>query len=305
MPTPPTTITATDASSTPQGSGPLASLDGSPYGLDTFAYPATGIGGDDVPSWVQFHIYLPKGSKYLTKGNTAPGQSISQQNYDTLSKQGATFTGVTPHNALTAATITGAIAGGKTEISNFTSGNEFSAAGTAAGAAAGAGIATVLSEGITIEPQITRIKTAISIYMPDTVTVQYDWGYNTVSVTDALKDVGLGVAFGGSFTDFAKNLYGEGESIVKSMGGKALKYNNAQQAEVGAGIAGATGQVGSGFQDLTLRSAGAALNPMVQLTFSGVNLREFRYGFQFHATLPKRSCPDPSNYHDLQALRLT
>ena len=117
----------------------------------------------------------------------------------------------------------------------------------------------------------------MSLYMPDTVNTTYDSNYNAVQMYDVL---GVSNLIANVFSDKkAGNIdFKNPQSIVNAIGSQNLK-------EVGSVLA---GLVGGGMKmqsgDLTgaLRQVFKQVpNPQMQLTYKGINLREFQFEFIF------------------------
>lgn len=247
------------------GVGELVSLDSSDYDFSSTKYPIDGLGLDDAPHYVSFAINVPENSKYITSGNaTVDVQTASQQNFDLLSSIGGK-TQITNGAAANAA-------GGQAIVSGL----QGNVGGAVAGAVVGGG-AAVAAEGIVLKPKFKRIKKAIAIYMPDTVITRYAHNYQTVSLTEALGRVGQFGSIG--FEGLKSAVEGVKDNLVS--GGQKIAYNSAQGAEVAGTLAGATGLVGSGFTELALKAANAAINPQAELIFLGTENRTYTFVFDF------------------------
>ena len=122
---------------------------------------------------------------------------------------------------------------------------------------------------LTLGRQTKRIKEAIALYMPDTVNVNYGATWETTSLTDALGKIGmagqLGVAFAEDEAKWTKSL-------------QTLASNPGVQAEVASMLA---EKAGIDAQGVIMHAAGTALNPQLEVTFKGVDLRTFQFDFVF------------------------
>ena len=261
------------------GTGELASLHASPYELTTLRYPIEGLGGEDTPHYVVFNINLPESSKYLKANENTTVQNANipyNQNLDILQRSNPTQAdgGILKTAAAAAlSTLAGTFSlekAGKTAL------------GTTAAAA--------ISEAVTIKNKLKRIDTSIAIYMPETVITQYEHNWDAVSLTTAMGALGQNAALGG---DLVSNLESLGKTTgdnVRTSGGKPYNnYDNGVAAETAARIAKATGQVGEGFSELALRSAGRALNPQVEMVFTGTQNRTYVFEFDFQPRSQKEA----------------
>lgn len=257
------------------GVGPIAKLNKDPYALSQARFPLEGLGTSDVPHYVVFNINLPTSSKYLKTSNpqiVAGANSASQQNFNTLAAQGGTYNPVaTGSNTATAVALTAG-------VTAFNEGLEPGAKALVSGAV-GAALLTTLN----LQPQLTRIKQSISIYMPETVATTYSHEWGSVSATEAGGNIGKYAQIGGSFSgvggelkDIAKTAY---NNLFSSNPNKA--FNSAQSAELGSDLVQSTGGLGAGFTDLQLRYQGKAINPHVEMMFKQTQNRQYSFIFHF------------------------
>jgi Tail-tube assembly protein len=264
-------------SSSTMAQGELSSLDlpAAPTGAYQITKYPEDLGSQaDNLHYVVFYIDVPLTSKYITsgQGTTLDVPTASQQNFDYMQSQGgrsnkaltatqgAAATGV---SALSGA-VTGALAGG---ASGAVVGGVLSSAGTAA-----AGV--LANQLIELRPKLKRISECVAIYMPNEITTTYSHSYATKSVTAALGKLGEKSALAA----------GALNTIGKMIPGGSLFLGNetsATQAEAGAQLAAMTGQVGPGFEELALKSAGVAKNPQNELIFEGTDFRNFSFNFRF------------------------
>lgn len=111
----------------------------------------------------------------------------------------------------------------------------------------------------------------ISLYMPDTLNIQYNSQYTDVSLTDALGNKGLiGNAISDSMKAFEKGGVASLQSILIDEYGKALGTKLLGQAIGGDAVGG-----------LVQQAAGIYVNPQIQLLYKGVALRTFQLEFIF------------------------
>lgn len=257
--------------------GELAALDtGAQYGISTLKYPEE-VGTSNVPHYLVFNIYVPD-DKYTVKNyKTTSANSRSQNNMDYLKNQKLQTAASTQVGIGTVATIAAT-------KNLFETKSPISAIGTFGGAeAAGQGINQV-AKNISFRPKIKQIAQSIAIYMPDTVMTTFKHDYNAISATEALGDLGLASAIGGSITSSITNEF-------KRVPDKGMFKRVSDALGAGASSSGGTeflgnlsqlsGAVGNGFTDLALKSAGVSVNPQVELLYKGTANRTFVFEFRF------------------------
>jgi hypothetical protein len=131
-----------------------------------------------------------------------------------------------------------------------------------------------LKESVTaaLKPPISKNAATISLYMPDSLNMQYNAGYQEFSFTESAGVAGriaqtaldaVTQAATGGFKETAKNLITgpAGLEVAGKLSDKVL------------------GTQGAG--DILLRAGGYALNPQMQLIFKGIALRTFQLEFIF------------------------
>lgn len=151
--------------------------------------------------------------------------------------------------------------------------------------AGGGGLTTQL-----LNPMIGKLKaqkdilSTISMYMPDSLNVDYNLSYTESSLQEIF---GAGKFLGGAVADFAAanrgswadksnftNLYGKGLAVAAS-----------------TAVSGKFGPLGPGndFGTFVGNATKTVLNPQVQLLFKGVGLRTFQFEFTFTPTSSKEA----------------
>jgi hypothetical protein len=128
-----------------------------------------------------------------------------------------------------------------------------------------------------VAADVKRIPHAtISLYIPDTVNVQYSTNYDsTTSLTSTLGKPYFLAQAGTSLTDLFVN---KGEMTTKFADNVANDpYLRAEAARLLGKIPG----VGGDLQPLALRALGQAFNPQLQVLFQQVNFRSFQFDFLF------------------------
>jgi len=145
--------------------------------------------------------------------------------------------------------------------------------------------ANILRKGLKISPKMTKSVAVVSLYMPDTLTANYDSQYSELSLTSdlgsgmntirALNEVlaKSGDVSSGSIKDFAKSV---GNVISTDPAALTLALK----------AAGAIPGVDKildpqSISTLLLKGQGNAINPQVQMIYKGVSLRSFNLSFVF------------------------
>lgn len=210
--------------------GPLASLDLNPFAFSSMKYPRN-IGDLTRGHYINFYINV--------------AQNTSYQNGDA-------YTGL----------------GG----SNFTGGSGVTAtnqATDAASASTGAQTLNSLQSTFTVR-KTKRIGGAISLYMPETVNVQYGADWQSQSLTDAAGALGQYGSLAASSIS----------SLLKKEANKTPSGASAAWAEI-AGKLAESSIGGQGATDFALFATGFALNPQLEVLFKGTDMRQFQFDFLF------------------------
>ena len=150
--------------------------------------------------------------------------------------------------------------------------------GAGGGFIGGAGIGTAIVSAIDLSRKTKRIKSSISLYMPDTVNQQIIHEFGEISMTEALGMVGAvgqGLGAVGSSISDAVSRISQNQSL-KGAGAPA----GAALAELGGTIAEASGVFGGGIKEALLFSAGVALNPQIEVLYQKTGHREFLFDFK-------------------------
>lgn len=150
--------------------------------------------------------------------------------------------------------------------------------GAGGGLIGGAGIGTAIVSAIDLSRKTKRIKSSISLYMPDTVNQQIIHEFGEISMTEALGMVGAvgqGLGAVGSSISDAVSRISQNQSL-KGAGAPA----GAALAELGGTIAEASGVFGGGIKEALLFSAGVALNPQIEVLYQKTGHREFLFDFK-------------------------
>jgi hypothetical protein len=128
-----------------------------------------------------------------------------------------------------------------------------------------------------VASDVQRIQHAtISLYIPDTVNVQYSTNYSTeTQLTSTLGRPFFLAQAGTSLVDLVKN---RGDSVEKF--GNNVANDPYLRAEAARRLGEKFGLEGN-LQPLALRALGQAFNPQLQVLFQQVNFRSFQFDFLF------------------------
>lgn len=137
----------------------------------------------------------------------------------------------------------------------------------------------------TYAPQIKGSPLAIiSLYMPDTLAVNYSSNYSQISMTQTM---GVGGMVANSVSD-AYNNSSDVKSFFKNLWGGLGKYAATQAAGAASSKYLGTGENLAGY---ALQAAGVTVNPQLQLLYEGIDLRTFTLEF----ILTPRSAKEAEN----------
>ena len=119
---------------------------------------------------------------------------------------------------------------------------------------------------LTVAPDTTPSAAYISLYMPDTVSTNYNASYDELSLTN---DLGSGIKAIQFMSSVAGNVLN---------GNKGSKISN---EAIDMAAVGAFSFASEGIQKAVSSATGYAINPQMQNIFRGVNFREFQLSFTF------------------------
>jgi hypothetical protein len=123
---------------------------------------------------------------------------------------------------------------------------------------------------------LRKVHETISLYIPDTVNVQYSTQYDSsTQLTSTLGKPYFLAQAGTSLTDL---LMKKGDSAEKIGNNVA---NDPYLRAAAASLLGKLPGVGGDLQPLALRALGQAFNPQLQVLFQQVNFRSFQFDFLF------------------------
>lgn len=161
-------------------------------------------------------------------------------------------------------------------------------AGAVAGGVIGGVVGSTVVDSIDLSRKTRRIKSTISLYMPDTINQQIVHEFGEISMTEALGLVGAvsqgAAAIGTSVSGFVDRMQ-SGESAGAAFKGAGAP-GGAALAELGGTIAEASGAFGGGIKEALLFSAGVALNPQIEVLYQKTGHREFLFDFKMIARNP-------------------
>jgi len=136
-------------------------------------------------------------------------------------------------------------------------------------ASAGTGAKTLVSAQSLFQIRKTkRIGGVVTLYMPETVNVQYGANWQSQSLTDAVGTAGQAASVAAS-------------TINRISGNKTSSGITAAWSEIAGQIAEGSGFAGQGATDFFIFAAGFASNPQLEVLFKGTDMREFQFDFLF------------------------
>jgi len=255
----------TQAGGQPIIGGPLSKLTGGKYGLNNLRYPSD-LGSSDKNHYIQFTIFTRENSQYTSVSDFAlngKGESIKSIPLDNAGTLDARVQAAKLGNIVVGAAgefvegVAGAIGGlvggegGKQVTKSFVNQATTSAQGIIA-ASGGSLRAT------------NKIKTTVSLYMPDTVVFDDHQSYSDVQSGGELLTALA--ASSGSVVDLVtgKNSTGAIKNLTPF-------------------VLGAIANRGGGFgKTLFSAATGVVINPMLELIYSSPSFRTFRFDFMFY-----------------------
>ena len=250
--------------------GPLAALDSNKYSSDDLRYPSN-LGSANYNEnlhYITFYINVQERSKYTLKEQYMGGGPTVNANR--LADKAA---GIGQISTEGIGTVGKMVAGGALGAAAGAVGGEIAGfAGAIAGGALG-GIAGTYIASVDLSRKTKRIKSTISLYMPDTINHQFVHEYGEISMTEAM---GMAGALGQGASAVGNSIEGffTGDANMKSSGAGAL-------AELSGAVAEKSGVFGNGIKDAILFSAGLAQNPQVEILYQKTAHREFQFDFRF------------------------
>jgi hypothetical protein len=134
-----------------------------------------------------------------------------------------------------------------------------------------------------LKPDKKEIATTISLYMPDTLSMNYHAEYSELSIMDATNSMNrVAGAVGSLVEDIQKGGVG-GDNLKNSL----IKGVNTYGPEAALRAIDAT--TGMQTTELGLRAMGLAINPQLQLVYKGIGFRTFSMEFLFTPSTQEES----------------
>lgn len=240
-----------DPSESNKSKGPLSKLyDSSIYDFNSRYYPRD-IGTSTRGHYINFYINVSENSMYNESNGYRYVEGFSGRTAQNQSKG----------NTVTAYDFKDLINSGVKSTGQFFGVNDV----------------PQIESKITLARRTKRITQAVSLYMPETVNVQYNVDWQSQSLTDA---GGLGLMFGqagkGAYDAYSKS--GSIGDTLKSIATDRSTYGALLEL-VGKGAESSV--LGQGATDFLLYATGQALNPQLEVLFKGVDMRTFQFDFLF------------------------
>jgi hypothetical protein len=269
------------------------------YSFDRLTYPEDNLGGK-IPNYMIFYINVPETAAYSAK-KTIVEESTSDKNLERTRDTNKVLY-ADPAKIATSSVLLNVFG----DVFSSAGNNNFNPSNLGSIAASkfiqGA-IATGvvgLTNDVTKKPKYNRIKSAIALYMPDTVFQTYGHDYDALSVTDAIGYAGLAQRAAQGYNGFfnegvisdSGSLGAAGAVASAVFSGKDVIKDNPLEGlgpEAVGYIAERSGLVNQGFTDLLLRNQGRALNPQIEMVYKRTQNRTFVFDFRLQARSKKES----------------
>jgi hypothetical protein len=263
--------------------GPQAALEKNRFTTSDLRFPMDlGTNNAERLHYITFYINVQEKSKYNVTERTEIGPTINTNRLgDAAAGIGQIATeGVGLAGELVAGAGFGAAIGGAVgEISGAIAGPVAGVGGAVVGGIAGGAIGSAIVSSIDLSRKTKRVKSTISMYMPDTVNQQVIHEYGEISMTEALGLVGAigqgASAVGTSVSEYFKSTFGT-EGARPDLKGAGM----GSLAELAGTVAEKSGMFGGGIKEAILFSAGLAQNPQVEILYQKTGHREFQFDFK-------------------------
>jgi hypothetical protein len=270
--------------------GPQAALEKNRFSSNDLRYPIDlGTNNFERLHYITFYINVQEKSKYNVSERTEIGPAVNTnraadaaagvgQISSSNSILGGSGFGQFVGETAAAAVFGAAVGGAAGEIVGAIGGPAAGFVAAGVGGAIGGAIGATVVSSIDLSRKSKRIKSTISMYMPDTVNQQVVHEYGEISMTEALGMVGaLGQgagAVGTSVGEYFKETFGgQSRPDLKGAGAGSL-------AELAGTVAEKSGVFGGGIKEAILFSAGLAQNPQVEILYQKTGHREFQFDFK-------------------------
>ena len=272
-----------------EAKGPLAILAKNAFGSTDLRYPINlGTNNFEGLHYVTFYVNVQTKSEYSKTETFLPITSTVNQNRasDIASGEGQIASG----NQIISDSTVGqlfaegtagfafgaAIGGGAGALAAELGGPLAGIYAAGIGGAVGGAIGSTIVSSIDLSRKTKRLKSTISMYMPDTINQQIIHEYGEISMTEALGMVGAigqgAAGVGSTIEGFIK----EGKGDLKGAGAGSL-------SELAGTLAEKSGVFGGGIKEALLFSAGLAQNPQVEILYQKTGHREFMFDFKMSA----------------------
>ena len=126
-----------------------------------------------------------------------------------------------------------------------------------------------------LQPELSQTVATISLYMPDTLAMDYSAQYSELSIMDATNGYNRIAGAVGSLADDLMTGGMNGDNIKNSIANAVDQYG----PEAAFTLADRT--LGTNVTDLGLKAMGQAINPQLQLIYKGLGFRKFGMEFIF------------------------
>jgi hypothetical protein len=276
-----------------EAKGPLAILAKNAFASTDHRYPINlGTNNFEGLHYVTFYVNVQEKSNYNIQERTNIGPTANQNRAnDAAAGVGQIASG----NQIISDSTTGqlfaegtagfafgaAIGGAVGSIAGELGGPAAGIAGAAIGGALGGAIGSTIVSSIDLSRKTKRLKSTISMYMPDTINQQIVHEYGEISMTEALGMVGAigqgASAIGSSIEGYISSTFGSGaKADLKGAGAGSMM-------ELAGTLAEKSGSFGGGIKEALLFSAGLAQNPQVEILYQKTGHREFMFDFKMSA----------------------
>jgi hypothetical protein len=255
-----------------------------PNQIDFFRYPIEVQAlGDKIKHWIEIDISEIQ-SETLTKEKLQGVLTDAMETASNVLTPAARTVSEEVQTAETAGGIPGAIAAGV--VGTF---RESWRSTAQLAQKFGAGAAETLKGTITTvkkESPRNKLKAKLAIYMPDTIFFNQRNDYTERKFDEIFGLIGQTAQIGSSIAgDISQALSSNGPGMVNSI----LRGPGAGGRELAGAVAPLFGADKDAFAAGLLKSAGFALNPQVELFFTGVDRRTFQFDFRFNSRSAKET----------------
>lgn len=276
-----------------EAKGPLAALAKNAFSSTDLRYPINlGTNNFEGLHYVTFYVNVQEKSRYNVQERTNIGPVANQNRANDAaagvgqisssdSILGGNLTGSLFAEGAAGAAFGAALGGAIGEIAGGLGGPVAGVVGAAVGGGIGGAIGSTIVSSIDLSRKTKRLKSTISMYMPDTINQQIIHEYGEISMTEALGMVGaIGQGAAGaasSIEGYMKSTFGSGaKADLKGAGAGSMM-------ELAGTLAEKSGAFGGGIKEALLFSAGLAMNPQVEILYQKTGHREFMFDFKMSA----------------------